>query len=143
MSSNDTSDSEEKVEAPDAGPEPDTDESAETDTTTVEQADTVVQEANAEEVEYNLRTDTRMERLVADGVAVLVVISLPIFIGLMLLASGSGGLSIGPLWMAIYSLIIVMSATRLYGKGVLSSAWTVVQNVSMNSRSSSRDDHDQ
>lgn len=54
----------------------------------------------------------------ADGIAALVFLSLIAFVALGILGVGVGLSAVGATWFALYSLIVIMSATKLYGKSV-------------------------
>jgi len=59
-----------------------------------------------------------MHRL-ADVIAAVVLLSLLVFIGLAIVGTITATLeAVGTTWFALYSLIVVMSATKLYGKSV-------------------------
>lgn len=61
-----------------------------------------------------------MHRL-ADVIAAVVLLSLLVFVGLAIVGTITATLeSVGATWFALYSLIVVMSATKLYGKSVYS-----------------------
>lgn len=128
MAASDTPDEEIEVDTPEASnnDEPEN---------KVEQADEVIQEGDTN-VSYNERTDTTGERLLADGVAAIVVVSLPLFIFMLLVSfAGAAASAVGVVWMTTYTLILVMSATRLFGKGILRSARDVVFRMRENTRS--------
>lgn len=55
----------------------------------------------------------------ADSVAAVTVLSISLFIGLAVLGIAGATLSgIGATWFALYSFVVLMSATKLYGKSV-------------------------
>lgn len=55
----------------------------------------------------------------ADSIAALTVISVSVFIGLIILGIGGATFTnIGATWFGLYSFVVLMSATKLYGKSV-------------------------
>jgi fatty-acid desaturase len=83
-------------------------------------------EDTSDEPSY-IKNDTKMERLFADTIAAAVVLSLPLFIGAVLVGfMGATTAGVGAIWLTLYSTVVIMGAVRLFGKGALSAAKDVV-----------------
>lgn len=55
----------------------------------------------------------------ADIVAAILVTSLALFVGLSVVsAAGASLVAIPPTWFGLYAFVVVMSATKLYGKKI-------------------------
>lgn len=62
--------------------------------------------------------NTRWDKL-ADSIAAVVVVSVPLFIGLSALGIfGTTLTGVTATWFGLYSFVVLMSATKLYGKSV-------------------------
>ena len=58
-------------------------------------------------------------KLIADFVAALVIVSLVVFLAISILGIGGANLSsVGAIWFGLYAFIMLMSATKLYGKKI-------------------------
>jgi uncharacterized integral membrane protein len=69
----------------------------------------------------NITQNSAHMHKLADIIAAVVLLSLILFIGLAIIGTTTATLkSVGATWFALYSLIVVMSATKLYGKSVYS-----------------------